>query len=221
MWKVGTAQAKITPEEPTWLAGYGGRDRPFGGHAARPVGQGPGPGGRRRRTGRGRDHRFAGFSEGPGRSHLGGAGQTLWPGTLADHAHQLAHPLRPGAAGIVERRLSHGEIPRTAGPDRSLFGRPGDEGGRHGGRGAQGDAAGYLWSGQGAPSLPSTAAIIRTQVEGNRKRGEACADRWSTACRSWLRGAGGRLRAVVFGTRATTQPSISTSGAAITRLRPA
>jgi len=27
-WKLGTAQAKITPQEPMWLAGYGGRDRP-------------------------------------------------------------------------------------------------------------------------------------------------------------------------------------------------
>jgi hypothetical protein len=27
-WKLGTAQAKITPQEPLWLAGYGGRDRP-------------------------------------------------------------------------------------------------------------------------------------------------------------------------------------------------
>jgi len=27
-WRVGLAQAKITPEEPIWLAGYGGRDRP-------------------------------------------------------------------------------------------------------------------------------------------------------------------------------------------------
>lgn len=26
-WKVGLAKAKITPEEPIWLAGYGGRDR--------------------------------------------------------------------------------------------------------------------------------------------------------------------------------------------------
>jgi neutral ceramidase len=28
MWKVGVAAAKITPEKPLWLAGYGGRDRP-------------------------------------------------------------------------------------------------------------------------------------------------------------------------------------------------
>jgi neutral ceramidase len=27
-WQVGLAKAKITPEEPLWLAGYGGRDRP-------------------------------------------------------------------------------------------------------------------------------------------------------------------------------------------------
>lgn len=27
-WKVGIAAAKITPEEPIWLAGYGGRDHP-------------------------------------------------------------------------------------------------------------------------------------------------------------------------------------------------
>ena len=27
-WKVGSAKAKITPEQPLWLAGYGGRDRP-------------------------------------------------------------------------------------------------------------------------------------------------------------------------------------------------
>jgi len=27
-WKVGIARAKITPEKPLWLAGYGGRDRP-------------------------------------------------------------------------------------------------------------------------------------------------------------------------------------------------
>jgi len=27
-WKVGVARAKITPEKPLWLAGYGGRDRP-------------------------------------------------------------------------------------------------------------------------------------------------------------------------------------------------
>jgi hypothetical protein len=27
-WKVGLTKAKITPEEPLWLAGYGGRDRP-------------------------------------------------------------------------------------------------------------------------------------------------------------------------------------------------
>jgi neutral ceramidase len=27
-WKAGLAKAKITPEEPLWLAGYGGRDRP-------------------------------------------------------------------------------------------------------------------------------------------------------------------------------------------------
>jgi hypothetical protein len=27
-WKLGTAHAKITPQEPLWLAGYGGRDRP-------------------------------------------------------------------------------------------------------------------------------------------------------------------------------------------------
>ena len=27
-WKLGTAQTEITPREPLWLAGYGGRDRP-------------------------------------------------------------------------------------------------------------------------------------------------------------------------------------------------
>ena len=27
-WKVGVASAKITPEKPLWMAGYGGRDRP-------------------------------------------------------------------------------------------------------------------------------------------------------------------------------------------------
>lgn len=27
-WKVGTARTKITPQEPLWMAGYGGRDRP-------------------------------------------------------------------------------------------------------------------------------------------------------------------------------------------------
>lgn len=27
-WKAGTAEAVITPEEPLWMAGYGGRDRP-------------------------------------------------------------------------------------------------------------------------------------------------------------------------------------------------
>ena len=27
-WKVGTARAKITPEKPLWLSGYGGRNRP-------------------------------------------------------------------------------------------------------------------------------------------------------------------------------------------------
>src|SRR5215218_9447489 len=27
-WKAGTARVAITPKQPTWMAGYGGRDRP-------------------------------------------------------------------------------------------------------------------------------------------------------------------------------------------------
>src|SRR5262249_25053165 len=42
-WKAGVAKARITPDKPMWLAGYGGRDRPSEGTLHDIWGKAPAP----------------------------------------------------------------------------------------------------------------------------------------------------------------------------------
>ena len=42
LWKAGTAKANITPDQPLWMAGYGGRDKPADGKVMESVDRGAG-----------------------------------------------------------------------------------------------------------------------------------------------------------------------------------